>query len=255
MEPFYFESLGTELLGIYHPASNPSARRGVVICPPLMTDLSRCYRSIRLLAEDCASAGYEVLRFDYSGTGDSFGDWDDAGPTQWIEDIVKATEELSEISGAELMTLAGVRFGGLLALHAAERTKPESLMLWDPVENGSDYRANLEAIHEGLANLHIGLSDAEKRRAALELCGFNIAPWMASELEELQAPQSIPDSVERISLVNTLNCSNFSDIDQLWAREGRKISCRQVEFECSWNESPEEIMNPSPVLKELALCL
>ncbi len=255
MEPFYFESRDIELLGIYHPAADQNSRRGMVICPPLLTDLSRSYQSIRVLAEKCAEAGYHVLRFDYSGTSDSFGEWANAGPRNWVKDIGKAAEELSEISGAESMTLLGIRFGGLLALHAAAEINPQSLILWDPISDGRSYRSSLDRIHSNLVHLHIGLSKPEKQQAEKESCGFDRVPWISDELESFSLPQDIPESVETIRLVTTIGCPTLSDIESRWQREGRKVICKQIDFDCAWEASPEAILNPAPVLKELASCL
>lgn len=255
MEPFYFESQDVELLGIYHPAVDQNSRRGVVICPPLLTDLSRSYHSIGVLAERYAEAGYHVLRFDYSGTGDSFGEWQHAGPKAWVKDIAKAVEELSEISGAESMTLLGIRFGALLALHAAADINPQTLILWDPLSDGRSYRSSLDSIHASLVDLHIGLSQAEQARTADETCGFDLAPWITSDLEDFGSPQNLPDSVENITLVRTIGSTAFPDIEERWHKDGRTILSKQVDFDCSWDLSPEAILNPSPVLKELASCL
>lgn len=255
MEPFYFESQDVELLGIYHPAADQNSRRGIVFCPPLLTDLSRSYHSIGMLAERYAEAGFHVLRFDYSGTGDSFGEWQHGGPRAWVKDIAKAAEELSEISGAESMTLLGIRFGALLALHAAADINPESLILWDPMPDGRSYRSSLDKIHASLVDLHIGLSQSEQERASDETCGFELVPWITSDLEELGLPQNLPDSVENLRLVSTTGSTDLSDIEDRWQKEGRTILSKQVDFDCSWDLSPEAILNPSPVLKELASCL
>jgi len=67
-----------------------------------------------------AAAGLAYLRFDYSGTGSSGGDFADGTLTRWLDEIVSAIDLL--IDGPVL--LVGSSMGGWLALHAALK-RPE----------------------------------------------------------------------------------------------------------------------------------
>ena len=62
-----------------------------------------------------AAAGLAYLRFDYSGTGSSGGDFADGTLTRWLEEVVSAIDLL--VDGPVL--LIGSSMGGWLALHAA----------------------------------------------------------------------------------------------------------------------------------------
>ena len=62
-----------------------------------------------------AAAGLGYLRFDYSGTGSSGGDFADGTLTRWFDEVVSAIDLLVE--GPVL--LVGSSMGGWLALHAA----------------------------------------------------------------------------------------------------------------------------------------
>ena len=62
-----------------------------------------------------AAAGLAFLRFDYSGTGSSGGDFADGTLTRWLDEVVSAIDLLVE--GPVL--LIGSSMGGWLALHAA----------------------------------------------------------------------------------------------------------------------------------------
>lgn len=64
-----------------------------------------------------AAAGLAYLRFDYSGTGASGGDFAEGTLTRWLDDVVSAMDLL--IDGPVL--LIGSSMGGWLALHAALR--------------------------------------------------------------------------------------------------------------------------------------
>ena len=61
-----------------------------------------------------------MLRFDYRGTGDSFGELGEVAISDWVEDIALAVREGREISGSSVVRLlasagrcaAGLQVGG-----------------------------------------------------------------------------------------------------------------------------------------------
>ena len=90
---------------------------GVVLCAAFGHENMIAHVGWRKLAEELASRGHHVLRFDYLGTGDSLGVEDD--PCQldsWKESIICATHHLIRVSGSKQIILIGLRLGGTLAL-------------------------------------------------------------------------------------------------------------------------------------------
>lgn len=65
----------------------------------------------------CATRGIGCLRFDYSGTGSSGGDFADGTLTRWLEEALAAIDLLAEGP----LVLAGSSMGGWLAIHTALR--------------------------------------------------------------------------------------------------------------------------------------
>jgi pimeloyl-ACP methyl ester carboxylesterase len=63
----------------------------------------------------CATRKLGCLRFDYSGTGSSGGEFADGTLSRWLEEVLAAIDLLSEGP----LILAGSSMGGWLALHAA----------------------------------------------------------------------------------------------------------------------------------------
>ena len=88
MKPVYFGKTGKQLFGVYH---EPQARRAVdaavLLCYPLVQEYMRTHWALRKLAGLLAREGHHVLRFDYTGTGDSTGDVETGSVTQWCADI------------------------------------------------------------------------------------------------------------------------------------------------------------------------
>ena len=68
----------------------------------------------------CATRGLGCLRFDYSGTGSSGGEFADGTLARWLEEALASIDLLTEGD----LVVAGSSMGGWLALHAALR-RPE----------------------------------------------------------------------------------------------------------------------------------
>ena len=93
------------------------------------------YRTMRQLAARLVRAGFHVLRFDYFGTGDSYGDTGEGDLASWCDDIETAIEELKDITGA---TKVDWRVSGLaptcrLELLIHQPKEISKLVLWEPL--------------------------------------------------------------------------------------------------------------------------
>src|SRR5207245_5586572 len=114
-EAFFFGPRNQRIFANYHPAAGGGGVMLTVICPPLFSDYMRTHLALRELAMVLAERGQHVLRLDYRGTGDSFGDLSEVAISDWVEDITLAVREGREISGSRVVRLLGVRAGALLA--------------------------------------------------------------------------------------------------------------------------------------------
>ena len=136
MTPFHFGSRQRRLFGNYEPAQDIFGKlRAVLLCHPMGNEQIFAYRTMRLLAARLVQAGFHVLRFDYFGTGDSYGDTGEGDLASWCGDIETALEELKEITGATRVNLVGLRLGANLSARvAAHRQKDiNKLILWEPL--------------------------------------------------------------------------------------------------------------------------
>jgi pimeloyl-ACP methyl ester carboxylesterase len=148
MIPVVFGPAGKHMLGIYRAAEPEVAlSAGVVLCNPFGYEAMCAHRTYRHLAERLAAAGFDVLRFDYQGTGDSSGRSDEPNRVRaWLESIGAAVDELRAIAGVTSIDLFGVRLGATLAaLVAAERKDIGALALWAPILSGRSYVRELRA--------------------------------------------------------------------------------------------------------------
>src|SRR6185503_5298528 len=109
---------GGRTLFAWHHAPPPHLRRGagVVLCPPLGYEYMSAYQTWRILAERLAALGFDTLRVDYDGTGNSAGDHQEPDRVGcWLRSVDGAIAETCRLSGSSDVALVGLRAGALLA--------------------------------------------------------------------------------------------------------------------------------------------
>ena len=118
-----------------------------MLCPPLGIEAICAYFTYRKVAVRLAEAGLAVLRVDYDGTGDSFGDSTEPNRVaSWTDSVGSAIDTLEQI-GVDRVALLGMRVGALLAaLAAARRERIDALVLWDPCLTGSSFVREQQAL-------------------------------------------------------------------------------------------------------------
>ena len=215
MEPLHFGDTRKPLFGMRHRAESGTRRTAVLICPAWGMEYMRSYRGLRLLAQRLAQNGYETLRFDYSGTGDSEGQSLDARLEHWLADINTAAQELRDLTGSEQIAVVGLRLGALLVEAARLRTglKPALQISWDAPASGQEYVAlmhELSAADDALKasrrnrdkqlpphdsnELHAHAWPAELNEAVTALPGICAAPrqlWLSSSDHNTPAPEGV----------------------------------------------------------------
>ena len=147
IEAFFFGPSNQQVFAAYHPPVGGSGQVLTVICPPLFSEYMRTQLALRELAISLAERGQHVLRLDYRGTGDSFGDLGEVAISDWVEDIALAVREGRDLSGSNVVRILGVRAGALLACRSAGASSDvQRLVLWDPVPDGAGYLQVLRRI-------------------------------------------------------------------------------------------------------------
>lgn len=146
MSAFFFGGADRQLFG-YHHAPAGAGASAVVLCPSWGPEYQYAHRAFRSLARRLAERGAHVLRFDYTGTGDSWGDSTEAHRDIWLEDIGLAIDELQKRSALPRVDLVGLRFGAHLAATAASsRADVRRVALWDPIVDGIEWTRQLGGV-------------------------------------------------------------------------------------------------------------
>jgi pimeloyl-ACP methyl ester carboxylesterase len=126
-ETAFFDDAGRMVYRLVPP---DEPRGSVMICSSLHAELQRNYRREVLVARAFARAGYEAIRFHYSGTGNSLSDGEVTLPR-----MIADASEIATSASAPVVVI-GARLGALVALAvASERSLP--VLAWEPVLDGS----------------------------------------------------------------------------------------------------------------------
>ncbi|HXN33469.1 MAG TPA: alpha/beta hydrolase [Polyangiaceae bacterium] len=169
-----------------------------MLCYPGVQEYNMAHWAFRRLAGMLSREGFHVLRFDWSGTGDSWGETNDGTIETWLDDVALAAQELRDASAASSISIVGMRLGAALAaLACTQGVAAERLVLWEPVVSGSRYIAELEALHarDSLRLLH------PVPAHCAELVGFPFSPALRASVGQIDLCAKPPRSAGRVLIV------------------------------------------------------
>ena len=234
MEPLYFGDEGARLFGVLHlpgASGEPSARassahassapRAVLLCPSVGHEYMRLHRAFHLLGAELARRGRHVLRFDWSGVGDSEGESSEATMARWERDARTAAELLRERSGAGSIDVVAVRLGAPIVLGAALPTVRRTV-LWDPVCSGADYLAHVDALHAYALNNLDRFRFRQRRSRLRERFGYTWSEALDAELGRVDpawALERLPDEAHVLTTGSVVAADDMR-VGALLAREG-----------------------------------
>lgn len=195
MTALHFGKPDSPLFGVYHPASGERRQRsGTVLCNAFGAEYLLSHFALRRVAVELSRRGHDVLRFDYSGTGDSSGAQEDVSLDQWLIDIDVAIDELRDTAELDSVSLLGVRLGAGLACVAAARRPDvvQSVVAWDPVLRGDLY---LTWLRDAERMLHPGDSGEP------QVLGHPLPDSFRTQLERFDATDTVATLGERVMLL------------------------------------------------------
>jgi alpha-beta hydrolase superfamily lysophospholipase len=169
-------------------------------------EYAQFHRMLGQLARMLSGAGFPVLRFDFSGCGDSAGGPESWGLERWSGDLDAAFDELRDLAGVERVGVVGLRLGASVALAGSARRQPRFLVLWDPVVNGRAFLREMREAHRGMLR-HAHVSPARDGEGGEEeVLGFPLPRPFARELDalDLGTPSRSPAPV--VLLVESNAC-------------------------------------------------
>jgi len=246
-EAFFFGPADRQIFAMYHPPVIADKRVLTVICPPLFAEFNRTHSILRKLAVSLAEHGQHVLRIDFSGTGDSFGNLEELTISDWVDDIALAVQEGRDLSGCTAVRILGVRASALLACKSATTmSNVERLVLWDPVHDGTEYLRALAREQVAILEQHHHLGRAQRRDILQNYRMYSLSDGMLEEFHGFD--NGVYSSVPK----NKLRVVSTSSAGELPVQGA---SQNVVKFACYWETNTEGLIVSQPVLEGLSQCL
>ena len=238
MTPFHFGSSNAPLFGVFYPAKiRPGRGRAVLLCYPGPEEYMRVHWAFRNLTQALVKAGFSVLKFDYSGTGDSAGSADEGNAEAWRRDIVIAAEELGEMAGTEHVTLVGARLGAALAatLPPLAGVAIDELILWDPVVDGAEYIDELLALETRRMSNSRYPMERQLQAGKPEVLGYAFPKGLQDSLKPLNLRLAALTQAKRTTLVTSTGQAVRDDVK---ARLGlaANLTHLAVDETCNWRD-------------------
>jgi pimeloyl-ACP methyl ester carboxylesterase len=233
MEALFFGAPDHPLYGVYHPpvrARHDNA--GVVLCYPVGQEYIRIHRAFRWLAAQLAGQGFHVLRFDYTGQGDSIGDFADARLSRWIEDARQAVDELVAAAGVDRVDVVGLRAGTLIAAAVADLLVVRRLVLWEPRKSGAVFRDELMEAHVTSGLPPEALVDES---GLLAIQGFAYAPEFLDDLAVARYPVGQSTPIDALLLVSAMPIVGLDATVAHHMSAGTRVDARVVDSPTNWN--------------------
>lgn len=204
MKPLLFGDTERPLYGVYHaPIEDALASnvKGVVMFAGFGNEAIVAYSFFRQLAARVQRYGAHVLRFDYLGTGDSWGDDDTFSLQQAITDGYAAATELNELAAPDKLIFIGMRLGANVALELANQIPSvDGLVLINPILDGSSYLQ--EITHRDVVSPMYDGAKCIPGETTVASDGFALSPALFQELNQLEGIKQIKNSDTDMYLIS-----------------------------------------------------
>lgn len=248
--PFFFGDPAPGLYACLHgPAPDAAHGEPVLICNAAAHEYERCHKAMRQLAIQLARAGSPVLRFDYSGTGDSVGDEYRTSLADWRADIHAAIDELRRRSRQRQVTLMGLRLGATLAVQvAAQRDDVRGLVLYAPVWNARAMLAEwfeAQSLHE---RAH-GTAAAETRGS--DVLGYPLTDALQAELHDDLAVPAPSAALRRVLICTADAAGTPDDVAARLTERGATLTVDSADAVEIWRREPMDALVPFKLIRRI----
>lgn len=196
LRPVLLQGSSGDLVAFYHPPAPGTSPIGdILLAPAFAEEMNRCRSMVTLQSHEFAKLGIGTLVVDMRGTGDSWGEFEEADWEGWQDDLRSGIGWLRN-HGNGCNTVWGIRLGALMAAQLALLDDGiRHLILWTPVVDGKTFWTQFLRIRIAA---DMGLADGirttnELRQRSLdglsvEASGYVIGPKLALQLDQLSMP-------------------------------------------------------------------
>ncbi len=243
MEPLFFREEKDKLYGVFHRGITHDRNSGVIICNPFGYEYMRAHRTLHTLANKLANLGFDVLRFDFYGCGDSSGELYQTNINHWYDDINLAVETLRNSKKYENVILIGNRLGASLALKTCElRNDIQTLILWDPIIKGTDYLKELRNFHNEWMIQSFSFGN-KKNNDENELLGYEINRTLLSDLKNLDLLEVNTFNFDKLLYLCTMSNEPYPEFHESLKNNIPDFTFEHLPGNYSWEKQKDDENN------------
>ena len=235
IESQFIDSAAEKLFSVYYSGRSVRKAHSVLICGSVGHEYSRSHRNLQQLAQMLSEQGFDVLRFDYSSTGNSSGLCERGMPQQWCLDIRNAAAWLKDRSKNERLSFIGLRLGATL-ISNTEGLSGEQLILWDPAVSGERFLSQLAQYHRRALQDFVRYSN-QRLAEPNQFYGFSIHESAMMALCKMKLKFTSQDSFRQTSLLTTKNYWSDETLNTSVPAKGKTIVHQEVDDEVLWHWS------------------
>jgi hypothetical protein len=206
------------------------------------------HRAYRRLADSLSDIGFDVLRFDYSCTGDSFGDFEQASLDQWIDSAVIGYDELQAMSPSAKIDVVALRLGTVMARQLTQVRKIQRLVLWEPSYSDAYYWHQLVEMIEDKRTTRANFFEGD----VLHLNGFAYGPSIRSSLQRGSWDNFLETTVAKVLVVSTREATVYENFKEIFNTQD-KLEVSNVTGPDDWMAADPDggIILPEPSIVKI----
>jgi hypothetical protein len=231
--PTWFGPSDRPLFGWFVYPEDAQVRGAVVLCQPLAEEGNMAYRTFRTLSQRLALEGFLAFRFDYDGTGDSAGSFEDPHRAQaWIDSVDHALAAV-RACGVDRVSVVGMRLGATLAHTALARSsfEAEDLVLWDPTMTGRSFLREWQMVHAAW------IADVVRAPEGwVETPSYRFTPDAAADVRSLSVSSTTESVAHRIIVLTRADRSKGARLETMIANG--EVECDEVNDQASLLDVP-----------------
>jgi amino acid adenylation domain-containing protein len=195
--------LAAEQGSIFTVRYEPVARRrnhSVLICNAIGHEQIRAYRNLQQLAIRLCEQGFDVLRFDYRGTGNSSEPCEQLSAESMQIDTEIAASHLREVTSTKRLSLVGIRLGATVAANA-HIADVDQCLFWDPIFDGTQFIEQLDQFHWQSLTNQTRFARRMKPTDNDQAYGHAMTQSKRSSLSSLRMPTTMADHCHQATIL------------------------------------------------------
>ncbi len=233
-QPQFLTAADRQIFSLHYPAGLQGRNETIIICPPAPQEIMRSQAGLGQLARQLQGDGFHVIRFDYSGTGDSEGYAEQISLDHWLMDLLSVYGWAQFHLRTQKISLLGLRLGAPLAIRASQQVNVERLVLWDPIIDGLNYLYDMEKAHSRQFQMNSSEPPFPSFRYSDEQClGF---PWTSNWRAELAAisQSTLHPKAKKTHFILSATDPLVRDTCLLWQNHGLLADIQHIAEPLHW---------------------